>query len=110
MPSQRLHIRCLPAIIHFYLWNGRVHGNYFSQLFLVFDPKPRSAGNTGSKSKDSSKPSSKPTAPEANCDILCQLGKGAKDLWDSLSKGGKGGSLEDALKGGLDAPKLGVIG
>jgi len=27
-----------------------------------------------------------------------------------LSKGGKGGSLEDALKGGLDAPKLGVIG
>jgi len=27
-----------------------------------------------------------------------------------LSKGGKGGSLEDALKGGLDVPKLGVIG
>ena len=75
--------------------------------------KPRSAGNTGSKSKDSSKPgskpSSKPTAPEANCDILCQLGKGAKDLWDSLTKSGKGESLEDALKGGLDAPKIPLL-
>jgi len=72
--------------------------------------KPRSAGNTRSNSKGSSKPSSKAadTKP-ASCDILCQLDKDAKELWERLS-GEKGGNIEDALKGGLDARKLGVIG
>jgi len=50
-----------PAITHLYLWNGRVPAiiSLSSSLFMI--RKPRSAGNTGSKSKDSSKPSSKST-------------------------------------------------
>jgi hypothetical protein len=41
---------------------------------------------------------------EPSCDVLCQLGKGAKDLWERLT--GKGGTdIGDALKSGLEEPK-----
>ena len=49
--------------------------------------------------------------PQADCDLLCSLGRNVKNFWDDLLKGGgKAGALGDSLKGGLEAPKLGVIG
>jgi hypothetical protein len=78
MPSSLFFFGFTLPIIHFFT----DFRNYFSQFFLVCDPKPRSAGNAGSKSKGSSKPSSKSAdfKPQVDCDILCSLGKNAESI------------------------------
>jgi hypothetical protein len=92
---------------HSLLCVGRVRGNYFSLFFLVCDPKPRSAGNTGSKKSNTKKHQTNDTKDKSNkasdakdtlpCDLGCQLNKGLKDLWQRIT-GEKGTYLEDALR------------
>ena len=52
----------------------------------------------------------KAPVPEPSCDIICQAGKGVKDLWERISGQKSGSYLEDLLKPGLEAPKIVPLG
>jgi hypothetical protein len=84
------------------LWIGRIPGNYFSQFLFDCYAKPKSAGNTDSKSKCASKASYKSAdiKPQVDCDILCSFGK-EWSLWGFIDQGGKKRSLENLLRSGL---------